>query len=231
MILHLIFSVIGSPNFLVESSIIHFFFCRSASGTKPSLFRRRNYFYTIMMTSFFRTFFFLAAAATTTSSLVGVSAFPGGAGRCVINMPSPSGPHSSPLQSLSSGGFEVTIDGATYDDVATDDGVAGTVTATAGEKFNITIATTDDASSYKGILIMVADESDTAIADFDDTTLKLATGSGCPGTASVTHTSASAKQTSTVTVMVADPVKTTLELNIVESLSSYYYTRLSLEVV
>ncbi len=160
-------------------------------------------------------------------SLGSVSAFPSGAGRCVVGEAAPDGLHLADFQTittgtLADGGYTASVNGIV---VAEGDNVDVTL----GEEFNIVIS----GPEFRGVLIMVADEDESVITPGPE--LKPADGQGCPGTASVTHSSPILKESALASVTLDVPTTTTIELNVVVQNSGgqsiYYYNSVNLQTI
>ena len=161
----------------------------------------------------------LRSALLSRLSISSVSAFGSGAGRCFVGGPSPDGLHVAPSQSITTGNLDDGGYTASINGIVAAEG--DTVTVPLGQEFDIAISGPD----FKGVLIMVAGQDDTAIVPGPD--LKLADGADCPGTASVTHSSRDLKESAVASVTLDLPTSTTVELNVVVTNSGgesiYYY--------
>ena len=157
------------------------------------------------------------------------SAFSTGAGRCVVGEPAPQGFHPNPLDGgglLVNGGYTITLNGNV---ISTSDRQPPTVVV--DELFQIGVEGPD----FKGFLIMLADQPEGALVGNSPAVQQATTGTGCAGTASVTHTSNDLKQSVFVNGTVSEERSSSIHINIVVSNdangSLYYYTQLPLLVM
>ena len=148
-----------------------------------------------------------------------------GAGRCVVGEAAPSSTHllgDPELGSLADGGYTITVNGETVTEAAT--------VASVGGPFDVEVSGPD----FRGVLIMVANQPDSVIVPGSGLALNVV-GTGCIGTASITHTGSELKQSAAGTITLPSALETTLEINVVVQnsggISTFYYTQIALSVV